>query len=162
MGFSDGYDEWLNFYLETEAPLSDIVLELSLCVSDVKKTVSLLHNYCAGEAFDEAASHDRLRAFFREAYYSNRLSKEEVLSLMYRLTLNIDDFKELDTKLWGSMYYLDYYYGLVSDGVISIENFDRAFFSYLDNGTPLDTELIWKRSSKKTSLIEKIKNMFRR
>ena len=35
LGFSDGYDEWLNDYLEAENPLSNIVLELSCCGSDV-------------------------------------------------------------------------------------------------------------------------------
>ena len=163
LGFSDGYDEWLNYYLEKESPLSDIVLELSLCGSDVNKTISLLHNYCAEQNFDKAVSHDKLRLFFKNAYYSNRMSKEEVLSTMYRLSLNIGDPGDFDIKLWGSMYYLDYYYGLALDGVIPMENFDFAFFSYLDNGTPLDSDLIWRKSmKKKPSLLDKIKSILKR
>ena len=163
LGFCDGYDDWLNYYLETESPLSDIVLELSLCGSDVNKTVSLLHNYCAEQKFDEIDSHDKLRLFFKDAYHSNRMSKEEVVSTMYRLSLNIGDPGDFDIKLWGSMYYLDYYFSLAEDGIIPRENFDFAFFSYLDNGTPIDTELIWKKQNKrKISLINKIKNMFKR
>ena len=163
LGFSDGYEEWLKYCLETESPLSDIVLELSFCGSDVNKIVSLLHNYCAAQKFNEAASHDRLRLFFKEAYYSNRMTKEEVLSTMYRLSLNIDALGNFDIKLWGSMYYLDYYYRLAGDGVIPWENFDFAFFSYLNNGTPIDTDLIWKKSIKKnTPLFVKIKNIFKR
>ncbi len=162
-GFSDGYDEWLNYYLEAESPLSDIVLELSLCGSDVNKASSLLHNYCAEQNFDKVVSHDKLRLFFKNAYYSNRMSKEEVLSTMYHLSLNIENPGNFDIKLWGSMYYLDYYYGLALDGVIPMDNFDFAFFSYLDNGTPIDTDLIWKKSIKKnTSLFVKIKNIFKR
>ena len=162
-GFSDGYDEWLNYYLETESPLSDIVLELSLCGSDVNKTISLLHNYCAEQNFDEVVSHDKLRLFFKNAYYSNRMSKEEVLSTMYRLAVNVGDPGDFDIKLWGSMYYFDYYYGLALDGVIPMENFDFAFFSYLDNGTPLDSDLIWKKSmKKKPSLLDKIKSILKR
>ncbi len=162
-GFSDGYDEWLNYYLETESPLSDIVLELSLCGSDVNKAISLLHNYCAEQNFDKVVSHDKLRLFFKNAYYSNRMSKEEVLSTMYRLSLNIGDPGDFDIKLWGSMYYLDYYYGLALDGVIPMENFDFAFFSYLDNGTPLDSDLIWRKSmKKKPSLLDKIKSILKR
>ena len=149
LGFSDGYDEWLNYYLETESPLSDIVLELSLCGLDVNKIVSLLHNYCAEQNFDKVVSHDKLRLFFKNAYYSNRMSKEEVLSTMYRLSLNIGDPGDFDIKLWGSMHYLDYYYGLALNGVIPMENFDFAFFSYLDNGTPLDSDLIWRKSMKR-------------
>ena len=90
----------------------------------------------------------KLQLFFKNAYYSNRMSKEEVLSTMYRLSLNIGDPGDFDIKLWGSMYYLDYYYGLALDGVIPMENFDLAFFSYLDNGTPLDSDLIWRKSMK--------------
>ena len=163
LGFSDGYDEWLNYYLETESPLSDIVLELSLCGSNLDKIVSLLHNYCAEQAFDETVSHDKLRLFFKEAYHSSRMGKEEVLSTMYHLALNVGDPGDFDTKLWGSMYYLDYYYGLAKDGTIPMENFDFAFFSYLDNGVPFDEDLIWKKQIKrKPSLINKIKNLFRR
>lgn len=46
-GFDDGYYEWLDGFLEKEDPLSDIVLELSLCGSNVDETIRLLHNYCA-------------------------------------------------------------------------------------------------------------------
>ena len=34
-GLDGGYDEWLNTYLEKEDPLSDIVLELACCGSDI-------------------------------------------------------------------------------------------------------------------------------
>lgn len=47
MGFDDGYYEWLDGFLTEEDPLSDIVLELSLCGSDVDEIIRLLHNYCA-------------------------------------------------------------------------------------------------------------------
>ena len=84
-----------------------------------------------------------------DAYYSGRLSKEEILSTMYRLALNIGDPGDVDFEIWESMYYLDYYYGLAQDGVIPIENFDSAFFAYIDHGTPLNTELIWKKKPKR-------------
>ena len=162
-GFSDGYDEWLNYCLETESPLSDIVLELSLCDSDVRKTISLLHNFCAEQNFDEAVSHDKLRLFFKNAYYSNRMSKKEVLSTMHSLAVNVGAPYDFDIKLWGSMYDFVYYYDLALEGVIPMENFDFAFFSYLDNGTPLDSELIWRKSiKKKPSLLDKIKSIFKR
>ncbi|MBQ4511075.1 MAG: hypothetical protein II984_10135 [Clostridia bacterium] len=162
LGFSDGYDEWLNYYLETESPLSDIVLELSMCGSDVNKTISLLHSYCVEQNFDKMISHDKLRLFFKNAYYSNRMSKKEVLSAMYRLSLNIGEHGDFDGELWRSMHYLDYYYDLTLDGIIPMENFDFAFFSYLDNGTPLDSDLIWRKNTKrKPSLLDKIKSFFK-
>lgn len=73
------------------------------------------------------------------------------------------------------MYYLDDYYSMAKDGIISWESFDFAFNSYLDNGTPIDSNLIWEknmsnkpllfsvvRSIVKQSLFERIKNMFNR
>jgi len=160
-GFSDGYDEWLNNYLETEEPLSDVVLELSLCGSDVEKTISVLHNFCAEQEFDEAAVSDNLRLFFKGAYYSGRMGKEEVINNMYQLAENIGDPGSFDSALWGSMYYLKYYHSLAKEGVILMERFDFAFYSYLDNGIPIDTELIWGRK-KKQLLFDRFKSIFKR
>ena len=163
LGFSDGYDEWLNYYLELEDPLSDIVLELSCCGSDVNKTISILHNYCTEQPFDESATCNKLRLFFKEAYYSNRMSKEEISSTLYRLALNVGDPGDFDIGLWGSMYYLDDYHSLAKEGIISWESFDFAFFSYLNNGTPLDSNLIWSKNIEtKPSFFDRIKNIFKR
>ena len=163
LGFSDGYDEWLNHHVESEEPLSDITLELSYCGSDVNKAISVLHNYCTGQQLDEAVVCDRLRLFFKEAYYSGRLSKEEIASAMYRLVLSIGDLGEFDIDLWGSMYYLDDFHSLAEDGIISWESFDFAFFSYLDNGTPIDSNMIWNKNIKKKSvLFDRIKGILKR
>ena len=161
-GLDDGYDEWLNYYLESENPLSNIVLELACCGSDINKTISVLHNFCMEQPFDEAVVCDRLRAYFQDAYYTNRMSKEEISSTMYRLALNVGDPGDFDIHLWGSMYYLDDYYSLAKDGIISWDNFDFAFFSYLDNGIPVDLNRIWNHNQKqKVSFVDKIKRMLK-
>lgn len=163
IGFFDDYDTWLNGHLETEEPLSDIILELSCSQSDINKTVSVLHNYCNGKTFDEIELCNRIRLFFKNAYNLNKMSKEQITKHMYRISLNIAescDF-ELNTTLWRSMFYLYDYYSLAKQGIISWNNFDVAFFSYLNNGIPLNDEIIWKSSNlKKPSLIKRIKNLF--
>lgn len=165
LGYEDSFDEWLASYLESEDPLSDIVLELSCCSSDVKKTISLLHDYCAGQPLDEFVVCDMWRLFFKEAYYSNRMSKEKLFSDMYRLAVIIcdsGDFDIYDISLWGSIYFLEDFCYLVKDGIISQESFDDAFFSYLDNGTPIDFELIWRKNrQKKPSLFDRVKRFFK-
>ncbi len=163
LGFFDEYDDWLNSCLELEDPLSDIVLELSCCSADVKKAISLLHNYCLEQPLDESVVCDRFRVFFKEAYYSNRMSKDEITSTMYRLALNIGDPGDFDINIWGTMYYLDDYHSLAKDGILFWESFDFAFFSYLDNGTPLDSNLIWSKNiKKKQSLFNRIKSVFKK
>jgi hypothetical protein len=162
-GLDDGYDEWLNYYLESENPLSNIVLELACCGSDINKTISVLHNFCIEQSLDEAVVCDRVRAYFKDAYYSNRMSKEEISSTMYRLSLNVGAPGDIDIHLWGSMLYLDDYYSLANDGSISWEGFDFAFFSYLDNGIPVDSNRIWNYNQKKrVSFIDRTKRILKR
>ena len=163
-GLDDGYDEWLNYYLESENPLSNIVLELACCGSDINKTISVLHNFCMEQPFDEAVVCNRVRLFYKNAYYSQKMSKEDVASSMYHLVNNIGDpgDADFDEHLWGDMYYLDDYYNLATDGMISMENFDFAFFSYLDNGIPVDSNRIWNHNQKqKVSFVDKIKRMLK-
>ncbi len=165
LGFSDGFNEWFDSFLEADKALSDIVLDLACCGSDINKTISLLHNYCLEQPFNEADVCDRLRLFLKDKYYSNSLSKREVVKIMYHLALDMWDSPDFafDPNIWGSMYYLEDFYFLANEGNISWESFDFAFFEYLDNGTPLDEKLIWKKNRyKKVSLFEKIKNIFKR
>ncbi len=99
LGFYDEYNEWLNELLEKESSLSDIVLDLSCCGSDYNKAISLLHNYCGYQEFDEANTCDRLRLYFRDAYYSKGWSKKKVVSTMYHLTISVGHPKDLDPRI---------------------------------------------------------------
>lgn len=148
VGLDDGYDAWLSVYLEKEDPLSDIVLELSLCISDLNKTISCLKAYCSGKPVDEKTVAERLRLFLKEAYNTGRMSKGEVVSAMYRLATNHAYPYEFDTDIWGDMYYLVDYYNLAEGGIISWDNFDRIFSAYLNEGTPLDSEKLWATEKK--------------
>ena len=162
-GFRDGYDEWLDGYLEAENPLSDIVLNLSLCGSDINKTISCLHNYCAEQDFDESIVCEKLRIFLKDAYNSNRLNKEETVAYMYRFAVNHCNTVDFNIDSWGSMFYLDDYHSLAEEGIISWESFDFAFLSYLNEGTPLDSDLIWSKNSRtKPSLFDRIKSIFKK
>ena len=155
----DGYNEWLNRCVETENPLSDIVLELAYCSSDINKTISVLNRYCTEEQVDMADVNDKVRLFFRNAYHSKKMSKEEITTYMQRVAFNIGDMenqnitiwdsssiRKPDFAVWESMYFLADYCQLAEEGIISWERFDFAFFSYLYNGTPIDTNLLWKRN----------------
>ena len=163
MGFFDDYDTWLNNLLESESPLSDIVLELSCCSSDTKRTVSLLHNYCEGKMLDQIEICNRIRLFFKREYHSNRMNKQEITENMYRVSQNIAEACEsgISADLWKSMYCVNDYYCLADKGVISWRKFDTAFFSYLDEGIPINDDLIWEGERiRRPSLLERLKRLF--
>lgn len=160
LGETAEYDEWLNNMLENESPLSEIVLELSYCGSDYDKAISLLHNYSLEREFDNVATCDRLRIFYKDAYYSKGWSKERVLSAMRYTTHYLDDSV-------GTMYCLYDCYFWVCEGAIQEEVFDKAFFEYLENGTPIAWDDLWRKTIKhKPSFIErlvdKIGNIFKK
>ena len=156
-GFSEGYDEWLNGFLETEDSLSDVVLSLSLCGSDVNETISCLQNYCGEQDFDEKHVCEKLRLFLKDGYYSGRFSKEETVAYMYRFASSHGDPGGFEMDIWGVMFYMDYYHSLAKDGLISWDRFDSAFLSYLNDGSPLDIEKLWDRQQKvPRSLLKRI------
>lgn len=160
LGETNEYDEWLNDLLENQSPLSEIVLELSYCGSDYDKAISLLHNYSLEKQFDNVATCDRLRIFFRDAYRSKGWSKERVLYAIHNITLYLDDSV-------GTMYCLcDCYFG-VCEGAIEEEVFDRAFLEYLENGTPIAWDDLWRKNPKPKSsffrnLLDKICHVFKK
>ena len=143
-GFQEEYDRWLDQRLEEEDPLSDLVLNLSLCASDVNKTISCLQNYCAdlpaGE-LDEAAVCERLRLFLKEAHHVGRLSKEQTVDSMFRFALSHGDPGDFGEGSWDDMYYMGENYCLAQEGHASWEAFDSVFYTYLDRGISFVTRV---------------------
>ncbi len=160
-GLTDGYDEWLDGFLEAEDPLSDIVLKLALCGSDTRATVSCLHNYCAFQEIDEAAVCERLRLFLKDAYHTNRLSKEETVLLMDCFANIVGDPGDFDIDQWNDMYYMRLCYNMAQDGSTTWEYFDEVFLSYLNDGVPLIAKSIYAPPKQKPAKwIDKLKQFF--
>ncbi len=160
-GFDDGYYEWLDGFLEEEDPLSDIVLELSLCGSNVNETIRLLHNYCAEEEFDDGAVGERIRLFLRDGFSSGRFTKDEVISLMYNIAMPCIEHEGLEAKIWCDMFYMDDYYSMAG-GILASKKFDRMFHDFLNDGKPIGDPLA-ELKGKKTwfdRLKEIIKSIF--
>ena len=144
-GLDDGYDAWLDAYLEAEDPLSDIVLNLISCGSKMNETISCLNAYCGLKPeVDERAICDRLRNFLKEAYHIGRMTQREVADAMYRIVLAHGDPGDFDFDIWGDFYYLEDCLSLAEDGIESKDVFDEAFFLFLNEGIPL-SGTIWNR-----------------
>jgi len=126
LGYVDKYDEWLNYYLETENPLSDIVLALATCGSNPEISIRLLQEYCSEQPLNQTVITEKFRLFFKEAYYSNWMNQEEILSVVKKLLRQgigcSAEGTDFDTIL--DMY------DLAKDGII--ENFDELFLLFLE------------------------------
>lgn len=145
-GLWEGYDEWLGFYLESEEPLSDIVLELVDCRGDMKEVEYRLNLYCQEKPFDEAGVHERLRLYLWENYKNGKMEKDEVLARMCRFSSRI---LPDDNSVCGNFRVLSDYYDLVEGGVISEEQFDGEFLAFLENGKRVDTDKFWEKVIRK-------------
>ena len=53
VGLRDRFDQEFDQALEQENPLSDLILNLSSCVSDFDEASSILHSYAVDNKFDE-------------------------------------------------------------------------------------------------------------
>ena len=160
-GFEDEYDQWLDGFLEREDPLSDIVLELSFCRSDLNKTISILHNYISDAKINEDEVCTKLRLFLKEAFYSGKFNKAETVDLMHEFVIKRHGWYGFDDYCWINMYYFTNDYDLAQDGIIAWDNFDKAFFSYLNDGIMVDEDLLWnKKKKEKVSIIKRIKKWF--
>jgi len=134
-GIWDGYEKWLDHYLETEDPLSPIVVELTECGLDIKEIEYRLNLYCSEKAFDKAAVIERLMDFMREKHSSGKLSKPETLSLMYQISRHIEPGFAANQMMLLSDYYV-----LAEEGVGDMKRFDKIFYSYLYDGVPINTD----------------------
>ena len=149
-GLDDGYDAWLNGYLEEEDPLSDIVLNLVSCGSNMNETISCLNAYCGQKPeVDERSICDRLRNFLKDAYHSGRMSQREVVDVMHRIALANGDPWGVEVDLLDELYYMEDRLDLVDDGIASREVFDEAFDKFLNDGIYLEKNYCECRPSRK-------------
>lgn len=162
-GLNDEFDNWLNQRLEEQDPLSDMVLQLVSCGSDVNKTISCLHDYCRGQDIDEKTVCEKLRLFLKNAYHCGRFNKEQVVFYMSRFCVNHGDVSNYDMKTWGCMFYMGDYYAFAKEGLITWERFDSAFLSYLDDGNTFALDRFSDQQEKNyESILKRIINLFRK
>ncbi len=140
LGITEGYEEWLNNYLEIENPISDVVLELSFNTVDIPKSISILSNfrYNRERKIDEKAVCENLRLYLKDKYKSKSADEKEISILMYRMANIIGDPESFNCKIWNSFYYMSDYCSLAENHNISFEQFKKAFYDYLIDGKDLN------------------------
>ncbi len=132
-GYDKKYDHWLDTYLETEEPLSDIVLTLLDChnINDVLRCLNL---YCLEKPFDEESVYRRLRLELREQYENASITQDCLLSELYRISQIIPDCQFQNRCLT-----LSDYYELVELGFADKNEFDAILRKWLFEGGTIDT-----------------------
>ena len=133
------YDKWLNSYLETENPLSDIILTLIDCGDDMKEVEYRLHLYCLEYPFDEESVYTRLRVELYDRYEKNEMTTDEVMSALYHFS-RVIPFCTFSNCCAG----LSDYYCLVEEGVVDTKKFDTILKEWLKNGDLINTEKMWE------------------
>lgn len=128
-GYWDNYEDWLNTYLETENPLSDIVLKLVDCGDDMKEVERALNLYCLEKAFDEESVYKMMRKELCDNYQNGVITKDEVASALFRFSQNIPDC--YFQNCCGA---LSDYYELAQLGILDMKKFDAVLGRWLDNG----------------------------
>jgi hypothetical protein len=150
LGIRDEFDKCLDFHLENENPLSEIVMNLALCGSDVNKTITCLVSYSKQAQTDYSEVCNRLRMFLKEGHENGKYTTAETVNMMYRFAIVHGDPGGYDfNRHWQDMFYLEEYYSLAEDGIIPWENFNRAFSGFLYDGTSVDYDAMWKREQKR-------------
>lgn len=146
-GLQEKYEQELDHALETEEPLSDLVLELTSCLSDIKETISVLGHYMERHGVDEQKVYDMVVEELRQLYIAGKLDALQICRVMNKI-LGICEFEEP----WIGLYRYLYEYELLDEGIISGEVFEMGFAALFLHGVQLDTSALEKEKRRKSFL----------
>lgn len=136
-GLREEYDRDLELTLETANPIPDPELNLAFCMSDLDKTISILHNYVLMFSVDEAQVFQMVLTKLRKLYAEKCLSAVQLVGIMETMAQNCENSYN---KPWNQLRYPAYDYELVEEGLVSQEVFERAFDAYFLHQEQVD---IW-------------------
>ena len=111
-GYTEELIQYVNTALDTESPLSDIVLELAYAGNDREKLISVLSEYLSDVSDDEIDFDGKLidmfLAFFRRKYREENLPLDELVTLMHNCATCYSNLWDApNNSLWFTMYMLD-------------------------------------------------------
>lgn len=143
-GLREEFDRELDQALETEDPISPLILDLAFCMSDLEQTISVLYNYTLRFRIDQQQVYDRILAELRRQYTEKLLSPVQLTRIMFQVAQNCDDSSD---EPWMRLCYPTYAYELVEEGFVSGEAFDAAFEAFLLRGEQIKV-WAWEEAQK--------------
>lgn len=148
-GLEDRYALALDQALEEEEPLSELVLELASCMSDMRETVSVLYRYTQNHPADERQVCDLVLADFRERFLGGELTRDQIVTAMYEMVQKAG-LRCLEP--WEDLIFLTYEREAFENHMISESVFNAVFDVFLLRGERLDG---WKMQNALQSRLEK-------
>lgn len=142
-GLREEFERELDLALEAEDPITSPILDLAFCMSDLDKTVSVLHHYTLDHCVDEQQVYDMIVTELRSQYASQKLSAIQVCEILSKI-LRVCDFGEP----WIDLYTYLYEYELLDEGMISQEVFETGFASVFLRGERTDVWALQKEYRK--------------
>lgn len=138
IGIRDRFDAAFDHALETEEPLSDLMLSLCTCVSDDEKVLSVLQEYILDHTIDEQVVYHMIRGDFRKRRLSGQMTRAEVTEYLYEIAWRLD---QLFADPWYNLTTPNYAFELWRDGFVAEEVFNQCFDAWLFRGEDLNP---WK------------------
>lgn len=138
-GYSQKLWDFLDQALITEDPLSDIILDLSLCTSDPKQALAVVNDFLRNIP-DAQIDHNQLLnltlGFLREQYQVHGMPAAQLVELMYRIAYLYLSAHSFDMDFWLNMYLADDFYTDAKTGYFPMEKFLKQLDRFLREGTP--------------------------
>lgn len=128
IGIREEFDIELNHALETEAPLSDLVLELAFCMSDTRQTISALHQETLRHQINELEVYRMVLEWAGKQYMQKCQTTQQLVDILYKIAMISDDAMG---EPWHCMTEPYFIYDEVIDGYFTQESFDSAFENYI-------------------------------
>lgn len=119
-GLNDAFDREFDEALETEDPLSKLILDLTSTASDINRTIALLRDHCYENPPKVDIVYDLVWKDLCERFCSGRLNDEELSNLAWTLAEAAEDWWNAD---WEDFRTLEYHYETWFDGMISKERY---------------------------------------
>lgn len=150
-GLPEAFEQELDQALEQEDPLTPLTLELACCMSDLNRTLSVLHNHLLDHPANEHQVYELVLAGFRRQYTEGKLDELRVCQCLTQIQSSCDAIEP-----WIDLYPCLYDYELLEEGMICDEVFRRCFRSVFLDGVELDAWALQKEYNpkKKKSLMD--------
>lgn len=134
-GFRDKLDMAFDQALETEEPLSHLILALSTCISDDEQVQSVLREYTLTHAPDDQVVCNLIRDDLRNRLQAGEMSREQVAETLCSIVRSLDKFWE---EPWNELAHGSYDLELYQDGLVCEEVFNRCFDAWFHEGRHLN------------------------